>query len=351
MRWHLIGLSTVLLVALALAPAAQAHYVPAPPIGFSYDETVSVGNGIGNYGGYTESTVINGSLAVTAVLSNGTDQSRYYNEDVYHNSSGASYGWSSSGRFVFSPQTFLYVNGTDNQTGYTSPSVWFFIDNSVGPGSQVTLLNSEMSVVTTSYSYDLGTSAGNVVRTIFVEGNGSYERDDSYGVFTATYNWKAYFDPGTGFIVGYLYTELDRDSSGNGFTLTDALTVTSTTYPLTAGSSSSGSSSSGSSSIDWPLLIGALVAVVVIVVIVVVILAVARARRRHPLARHSATGQVSYVPPPVGPAPPPIQLLPSGQPAVQQIIVKETVKVKCPYCGSLIDSTAEKCPFCGASRN
>jgi rubrerythrin len=44
-------------------------------------------------------------------------------------------------------------------------------------------------------------------------------------------------------------------------------------------------------------------------------------------------------------------LTPSGQPAVQQIIIKETVKVNCRYCGSLIDSTAETCPFCGATRS
>jgi len=83
---------------------------------------------------------------------------------------------------------------------------------------------------------------------------------------------------------------------------------------------------------------------------VIIALLVARSRRRHPLPQHSGTGQVAYTPPPMGPPPPGIHLTPSGQPAVQQIVIKETVKVNCRYCGNLIDSTAEKCPFCGAAR-
>ena len=35
----------------------------------------------------------------------------------------------------------------------------------------------------------------------------------------------------------------------------------------------------------------------------------------------------------------------------EQVVIKEVVKVKCQYCGALIDSTAEKCPYCGAPRN
>ncbi|TMI68503.1 zinc-ribbon domain-containing protein [Candidatus Bathyarchaeota archaeon] len=31
-------------------------------------------------------------------------------------------------------------------------------------------------------------------------------------------------------------------------------------------------------------------------------------------------------------------------------MIKEVVKVKCKYCGALIDSTVQACPFCGAPR-
>ncbi len=54
-------------------------------------------------------------------------------------------------------------------------------------------------------------------------------------------------------------------------------------------------------------------------------------------------------PPPPGPPPENIDLTPK-QPPVQQIVIKEVVKVKCRYCGALIDSTAETCPICGAPR-
>ena len=35
----------------------------------------------------------------------------------------------------------------------------------------------------------------------------------------------------------------------------------------------------------------------------------------------------------------------------EKIIVKEVVKIKCQYCGTLYDQTASKCPHCGGNRN
>jgi hypothetical protein len=343
---RIVALAAAGLLVVTVLGVAGAHYIPTTHDGFSYDETVAVSDGYGDYQGYTESTVINGSVTVTGVLPNGTDEAYYYNANTYTNVTGAYQHWLSYGSFTFSPDTFHYVNGTDNQTGYVDPYVWFFIDNSVGPGATVNLLNSAFTVVSTSYTYALDTSAGTNVDSIYIEGNGSYLRDDVYGRFTADYNWQAYFDPGTGYIIGYVYTEQDSNSSGDGFTLTDTLGVTHTSYPLTAVAASSSSSGGGS---GWIVLV-AILAVVVVVLAVIAAL-VLRAHRRHPLPTHSATGQVSYTPPPPGPAPPPVHLTPSGQPAVQQIVIKETVKVNCRYCGALIDTTVDKCPFCGATRS
>jgi len=341
-------LITLLLPAIGLT---SAHYTPVASAGFQYDETVTVGNASGpTYAGYSDLSTINGSVRVLDVLPNGTDQTSYFNDDRYTNSSGANEAWHAGGQFLFSPQSFLYVSGTDNQSGYVNPNVWFYIDNTVAAGGTVTLLNTAMKVVSTSVNYRLDTAAGTVVRAIFVEGNGSYQRDDSYGMFSATYNWKAYFDPSTGFIIGYLYVEQDSDPAGDSFTYTDALAVTQTSYALTPGSSTSSSSgSSGGSTPDVALIVLGVVVVAVILVVVLVYL-LTRGSRHRTLPRHSATGRMTYVPPPVGPAPPPINLSPSGQPMVQQIVIKETVKVNCRYCGALIDSTVEKCPFCGAAR-
>jgi flagellar basal body-associated protein FliL len=39
------------------------------------------------------------------------------------------------------------------------------------------------------------------------------------------------------------------------------------------------------------------------------------------------------------------------QPAVvQKEIVREVVKIRCPYCGNLYDEDQDKCPTCGAKR-
>ena len=74
--------------------------------------------------------------------------------------------------------------------------------------------------------------------------------------------------------------------------------------------------------------------------------------RRRNLPKHSDRGvtwdQYSSQHPSSG-SPPDIDLTPERPPA-QPIVIKEVVKVKCRYCGSLIDSTAERCPFCGAPR-
>jgi len=62
-----------------------------------------------------------------------------------------------------------------------------------------------------------------------------------------------------------------------------------------------------------------------------------------------------YVPVPA-PTPPPAQAAPPApsqtpqQPQVKEkeVIIREIVKVKCRYCGTLVDSTLSRCPNCGS---
>lgn len=346
-RWVLL-VSVALLVG-ALLGGASAHYTPKVDDTFAYNESIIVNNGTGDYVGYTDSTAINGSVTVQTVATNENDSASYYNLDIYQSSTGAYNQSTYSGNFWFSAQTFHYTNGTDGQVGYSNPYVWFFMNNSLPVGSTFFALNTQMTVENRSFSFDLNTAAGAYVQTIATVGTGSYQRDDSYGLFTASYTWKMYFDPAAGYIVGYVYTEEDTNSSGDGFTYTDTLDVTHTSYALTPDTAPPPVSTGGSPNSNQAILLVVAV-ILVVVVIAVIVWAIVRSRRRPSLPRHSATGQVRYAPPPMGPPPPGINLTPSGQPAVQQIIIKETVKVNCRYCGALIDSTAEKCPFCGAAR-
>jgi hypothetical protein len=40
-----------------------------------------------------------------------------------------------------------------------------------------------------------------------------------------------------------------------------------------------------------------------------------------------------------------------NQPTVQEReIIREVVKIRCPYCGSLYDETEDKCPNCGGNK-
>ncbi|HUI38155.1 MAG TPA: hypothetical protein VLY85_00830 [Thermoplasmata archaeon] len=333
------------LLAAPLSGSAGSHYLPKAGDAFSYQETIALTDGVGNYTGYTETTAITGSESVTAVAPNGTASATYQYRADWSDNSGDTNQSSSSGPYTFSAQTFRYVQGTDDQTGYSHPFVWFYMNNSLPLGGTFYLLDSELSVVSDNTSYLLGTSPGRYVATIFSEGNGSFERNDEYGVFTATYNWRAYFDPATGFIVGYLYTEHDSDGAGDGFTWTDTLFVTNTSYALTPGAAPPPGSASGP--IGTALLVGLVVLVVVVIAVVAVVVALARRRSRLPA--HSPTGAASYRPP-TGMAPPPIRLGAPDQPAVQQIVLRDTVKVNCRFCGTLIDSTLDRCPNCGAPR-
>ncbi|HTT25359.1 MAG TPA: zinc ribbon domain-containing protein [Thermoplasmata archaeon] len=340
------SLLPLLVLALALAVpgagTAGAHALPASGDHFRYYETIAVSQGAGNYTGYTENQFLNGSYSVAAVAPNGTAAVDWQTIDAYENNVGVQQATSDAGTFTFSPTTYRYVNGTDNQTRYVDPYVWFYMNNSLGNGSTFYLLNTRFTIASTTAAFAHSGSATGYVRTIFAEGTGSYQRDDSYGAFTATYDWKVYFDPATGYIVGYLYTEQDVDGSGNGFAWTDSLSVTTTSYSL-ASSPPPPAPPPAPAAVPY-----ALVAALVVLVLVVVVAALWLRRRRTSLPRHSTGGSPTY-----GPsygAPPPLDFSGTGQPPVQQIVIKETVKTKCAYCGTLIDTTATVCPKCGAPR-
>ena len=346
------GLALAALVAvLVLLPGALAGPAPRSAAAgdqLGYTETIVLDGGVGNYTGYTEHSFINGSLHVTAILPNGTANTTYASVTHWVNNAGQTETVPVQGTFTFSPTTYHYVQGTDNQTGYVDPYVWFYIDAALRPGASFYLLNSALTVVGTNVSYPLASSPTGYVRTIFAEGNGSYQRNDVYGVFTATYTWKAYFDPGSGYIVGYLYTETDRDAAGDGFTWTDTLSVTSTSYALTPAAAPPAPPPTTTGP-DYALIATVVVGALVLIVIVALALWAVRRRHRPELPRHAAPGTIAYDRASF-PSPPGLGLGQVAQPPVQQIVLQETVKTNCRYCGTLIDTTATVCPKCGAPR-
>lgn len=342
-------------------------FVPQPGDYFNYHEVESVGNGTGTYAGYTDQTVVTGGERMDGVVGN-TVSANYSYSYNYSNNQGNSSSGSQSGDYTFSSTSFLYVNGTDDQVGYVNPTVWFAMNNSLPVGGTFSLLNTQMTIISKNYTFYLPTE-GKYVSTIFAQGNGTYygsPDNDAYGMFNAKYTWNEYFDPSTGYVVGYSYVEQDSNSSGTSFTYTDDLYVTQTSYPLTivavspvtfASSSASlttiaVTSTSASSGLGQytDYIIGA-----VVVIVLIAILAYALSRRsKTSLPKHSAEPEASTgdqgPPPPSGP-PQDVDLIPKEQPPVQQIVIKEVAKVKCSFCGAMIDSTAQVCPRCGAPRS
>jgi hypothetical protein len=345
-----LTLKSFVFIALLLSFAlfsvhAFATYVPRQGDYFSYSEVQNLGSGTGDYSGYTEQTTINGTENVNGVAANGTVSAYYSYSYDFSSSTGSTETGDSSGNFTFSSNNFLYINGTDDQTGYVNPSVWFCMDNSIPEGGTFQLLNTVMTVMSKNYSYYLPSQDRNVY-AIFAQGNSNYQRNDVYGQFTAAYIWKTYFDPSSGYIIGYDYTEHDTNPSGTGFTYTENLYINSASYPLTTAPATN---PNGTSDL---MKDATLIAVIVIIIAIILIILYAASRRRRRLPKHPSQQPVYTPPSEPPPSPPPqdINLTPK-QPPVQQIVIKEVVKVKCRYCGALIDSTAEKCPFCGAPRS
>ena len=184
----------VLSLFLAAYPVVTAEtYVPQQGDYFNYHEVESLGSGTGNYDGYTEQTVVNGKETMNSVDVDGVVSATYGYSWTFSNSSGSTETGSQSGSYTFSSANYYYINGTDDQTGYVNPTVWFLMDNSIPKGGTFTILNTQMTVESTSYSYYLQSQNRNVV-AIFAQGTSTYERNDEYGQFTADYTWKAYFE-------------------------------------------------------------------------------------------------------------------------------------------------------------
>lgn len=337
-------LAAVLSLALGLLPAhAVSHYIPRQGDYFHYSDVINLNNSTGAWYGYTEHETISGIERVNTVNSTGTIASNYTQTWNWSNSSGSTQSGNPAGNFTWSYNTYQYVKGNDSQTGYLKPLyVWFYMANTTLQTGTWWFLNTQMTVTSTHYNYLL-TSHGNVW-TIRSTGTGGYPRDYGGILFQAAYNYTIYSDPSTGYIVGYAYVEQDTSSRAS-FTSSESLYVTSTSYPLSSAPATLPPSNPTLQYLGY-VAIGV---VVLLIIILIAILAYALSRRRrNRLPKHVSFPQVPQQYPQQ--QPPQINLTPK-EPPVQQIVVKEIVKVKCRYCGALIDGTLPTCPFCGAPRS
>ena len=335
---------------LAIAVAANSHpvsaYTPQKGDYFNYSETITVDNGQGSYTGYTDQTQVSGMEQMNSVAGS-TVSASYSFSYQYGNNQGNSTSYSSSGKYTWSPRNFTYVNGTDDRVGYSKPTyVWFAMNPTLPVGSTFFVLNTHFTVLSKNYSLQLPTEGNEYVQTIQTEGVGQYHRSDSYGVFTASYTWYEYFDPTTGYVVGYNYVEQDAgqyQGQAGSFTYTDDLNVTSTSYNLALASASTSSTANAGSKGSNPYLgYSAALLVVVVVVAVAVYAATRRRGRDESLPKHP-----QYTPPPSTPRESKIDL---GSKPSEQVVIREVAKVNCKYCGTLIPSTADTCPYCGGPR-
>jgi len=235
----LISLAILLSVAAIHSIPISAAFSPHQDDFFKYNETSNLGNGTGNYAGYTEHQTATGGENVTGVSGNTISMNYDYSYD-WSNSSGSTLTGKRGGPYAFSESSFLYVSGSDNESSfggakYVNPTVWFAMNNSLPVGANFTVLATPIKIISENTNVFLPTQNQDVYGVIFAQGGGSYQRNDVYGQFSASYTWSAWYDQNTGYIVGYNYVEHDTNPNGDGFDYTDKLYVTSTSYPLTYG--------------------------------------------------------------------------------------------------------------------
>ena len=225
---------------LTIAVAASnsrpvSAYAPQKGDYFNYSETITVNNGQGSYTGYTDQTQVSGMEQMNSVAGSNVSASYSFSYQ-YSNNQGSSTSYSSSGKYTWSPSSFTYVNGTDNQVGLLEADLRL-VRHEPHPSGRRHLLCSEHSIHGAVEELQPATAyrRNKYIQTIQAEGTGQCQRSDSYGVFTASYTWHEYFDPTTGYIVGYNYVEQDSgqyQGQAGSFTYTDDLYVTSTSYNL-----------------------------------------------------------------------------------------------------------------------
>jgi len=242
------------------------------------------------------------------------------------------------------------VNGTDNQVGYSKPTyVWFAMNSSLPAGGTFYVLNTHLMVLSKNYSLQLPSEGNRYVQTIEAKGVGQYQRNDAYGVFTASYTWDGYFDPSTGYVVGYNYVEQDNgqyQGQAGSFTYTDDLYVTSTSYALASASAPKTNAATGLAGLG-PYSAYLAVLVVVLFVISIAAYVAARRSRKDSLPKHP---YAPYAPPPLPPSTPWESKIDLGSQPPQQVVIRDVAKVNCKYCGTLIPTTADTCPYCGGPR-
>jgi len=337
-------LSLLLGISLLANFHSVSSYAPQPNDYFNYSETITVNNGQGSYSGYTDQTSITGMERMNSV-SGSTVSAHYSSASSFSNSQGMSSTNSSSGDYTWSSSSFTYISGTDNQVGYSKPTyVWFAMNPSLPVGGTFEVLNTQFTALSRSYSFPVPGNGTRYILTIKTQGTGQFQRNDAYGQFTASYTWTEYFDPITGYIVGYNYVEQDNgqyNGQSGSFTWTDNLGVTQTSYTLTPGTAPNNGILGFGPYFDYAVAI-----VAVLLIVGIALYARKRMRRMDTIPEHPPTPGIPPGAPSTAPWESKIDL---GSKPPEQVVLRDVAMRNCKYCGILIPTTAEKCPYCGGA--
>jgi len=193
------------IVFILVPPPAAAPFPSDPGDWFEYDFNTYTDQGEGDYSGYWDEMKSHSRYEIMEVDGDNVTVHRTGSWS-FRASDGASDGATFDSVFYFNLTSRLYNGPYDVDGVYVDPIIWFWVSPPLANGQIAPILDDTFTVRAADDTIWFGLVPKSAAR---LESTGTYERDDAYGRFTATYTDRYWFDRETGFIVGELYEERD----------------------------------------------------------------------------------------------------------------------------------------------
>ena len=226
-----LGVVLALVVPLFLSTAAVAA-TPRTGDFFEYDYNAYVDQGAEAYTGYSDSLHSHYRYSIESVSGDNVSVLGVGSWN-FQGSDGTSLSGSDTYTPAFSLTTRKYLSGIDSPVqDPANATVWFWILTPVTVGQTVPILDDVLTVTSLSATFWQGAVPRDA---ILLEASGQYTRDDDYGVFTATFHDRYYFDRDLGYVIGEQFEERDVgfwQGAAASFRYRAEVFVTSSSYPM-----------------------------------------------------------------------------------------------------------------------
>ncbi len=194
---------------------------------FEYDYNVIVDEGVGWYAGYAETMHSHSRYDIVSV--DGDLITVHRTGSWSFTATDGSNNWHLiDSQFTFDSSTRKYVGANDLDFATIDPTVWFWVKTPLVVGDNVQVLDEMLAVTNVDSTTWLGLVPH---KGVALENSGSYNRNDVYGQFYATFTDVYHFDKESGIILSERYMEQDVNGA-DGFRYREEITFTASSYSI-----------------------------------------------------------------------------------------------------------------------